>query len=519
MNNNLSQTLYESVKKGKFTPRFYDILNCFSQSPKILYDNFLNFILFLLNLKDPSKTSIIENGFNAVINSSNLLNAFFEALYLYNNQKFREINEFHSFLNENLCRKNWSRIGIPNILKINQPIPQKDVSKELLHPIDTCIYEIVFRNMPIDVIVQSPFVSVPVDATFDLLSQKSQERFADALLIRYQNQPQEILSRILNKKDFGENLYLIESIFRLRSDYSIILNAFNFDFSSFPKYREAIEKIFHKINHNFKKDIFPFFVYLILPYASEFSNDFITEVIESPIFPSDKPDFPKQMFLSSDICTSNMTFKVLFDIYNEGDPAEFIQLFQNINANKPIDDESIFDLFFSSFEKAKDKAFLTQIFNEFLKFRLSSLTPENIYKIISIFIIQYITSVCSLCTSTINNNISPQLFLHIKTLNTFFDAAFIQPEPALNFISTIAAKFPDDSNIILFWVQNLFCFIETIINNHMLSEQFSQCLSNYFTNAPTQVIDQIANATSYDHNNFKDKDNPALCLLGQLMNR
>ncbi|OHT00801.1 hypothetical protein TRFO_07787 [Tritrichomonas foetus] len=497
------QRLINSIvsNKGKFTKECFNILctNCFT--PKSIFEVLHSLIINILNSSEVDKTLAIESIHHAIKHSSHLLDSFITALYDWNNSEFTAITSFHNFLNNELVKKDWSHLSSPNIIHLPS-VSQKEPLKKLIHPIDVCIYEILFSCTPPEKLACSQFIYVNIDSTFDLLSDKALNNFTDALLIRFSKEPSEIFQRISKKSGIldKENSFVF-SMFRERNDYSIFQQVFSFNQELISTHLQNIQFIFDTFIKTTKRNLFPFFAYIIIPYADYFSDQFIQSVINCSTFPSNDSNFPKELFLQSQKCSSFITFKILFDIFKEGELDLFVQYFENANQNisfnnlspnsKDLENyriETVLQNIFSSSEESLQ--FFKDIFIWYIQ-NYPSLNPEIICKSISTFLPQYSDNICYFCIEALKNNAKPELFLHLNTFLSFFDYAYINPQPTLNFILSASLLYYDNENVRSFWIENTSIIIDSIMNNHSFTTEFSQFLLSFMRNGPQNAIKDI----------------------------
>lgn len=363
----LKQVLLE--KQKKLPDNFFDILYSECTTPSRIFEVFKNFVYsILVNKSDIDKSAAIDCIFCSVQESPYLLDSLLSALYLWNLTPCDSFTTFHNYLNEELTKKDWSKLNQPSIVKDSKEVDQKEKEgiNNKLAPINQCIFEIVFSHTPIEPLSKSQFIDINIDSTLDYLSTKSLNNFADALIIRFAKHPNEIFKRLENRKfnayDFENKLAI--SIFRSRdiSDigdhldekvvidsrfqhlnidsiiFLILKRTFTFNNSN-PKIKynvvdfiPKIKEIFDQLNIKKQKDsFFPYFSLLILPNADYFDDIFIKQVIECPIFPSSNPYFPIRLFKNSEKCKKYITIKVLFDIYKKSGVDDFADFENSFN--------------------------------------------------------------------------------------------------------------------------------------------------------------------------------------------
>lgn len=568
---NLQATLSDDLKRVPHS--FFDKLCIECTNPKRLYEVFQNFIYSILTEKNLqiNRSAALDCIFRAIRKSHFLLDSLLSALYIWNLQP-NEFNQFHKYLNEEFTQKDWSFLRTPSIVK---QLPESNDLKNISgHPINRCIYEIVFSHTQPDILAHSQFINIPIESTLDLLSDKSLNNFADALIIQFLNQPLEIFKKLENKKkNFiidDENklaiaifrsrdikdieLYTDEQIYDDEEFESIIQNSgLNFDTIIYlflkktltfnnhnPKslydpseFLPKIKSIFNQLSIQHPKDkLFPFFSILVLPNADYFDDTFIQKVIKCSIFPSSDPNFPDQLFNSSEQCQKFITIKVLFDIYKKTGTENlkfeesFDDAYQNIiipsgNDAEEYRIEMVMESIFSTYSpKTKDtdskiektNSFVSHVFLWFISNK-TEITPFLMHRCIASHINHYYEAICELTLCAIEGMVKIDLFLNAHTLSAFFDQIFanvylvkntsksdenddvdkpnIDPKLGLNVLYQISIKQYENPEVISFWNENISVVIDAIMTSHPLTAELLRFLHDFLANANKEFLNQI----------------------------
>lgn len=601
----LQATLTDNSKR--FTKSFFDNLYIECSNPNRMYEVFQKFVASILtDSLQVDKSEAIDCIFRAIRKSPFLLDSLLSALYYWNLNcvKPNTFTQFHKYLNDILTQRNWSLLRIPSIVKpLDQP-EANELANISGHSINQCIYEIVFSHTPAEILANSQFINIPIDSTLDFLSTESLNNFADALIIRFINQPTEIFERLERKgmstcdklaisifrsRDIKDiNLYTDEQIYDDNEFRFIIENAgLNHDTKIYfmlkktltfnnnnpislydPKvFVQIIKNIFNQFRTEKPNDkLFPFFSILVLPNADFFDDTFIQTVINCSIFPSSNPNFPDHIFTSSYKCQKFITIKVLFDIfkktgteYYEHFEKSFNDAYQNIivpscNNAEEYRIEMVFESIFSSYspkienadskldrseleELEKANSFVSHVFLWFISNK-AEITPLLMHQCIASYIDHYYEAICELTLCAIMKATKIELFLESRTLAIFFDQIFanlfpnsksndetndikpnIDPKLALNVLYNITIQHFENSEVFLFWNENMAIIIDAIMTSHPLTAELLQFLHDFLEHANEDFINNILSVFIDNFDKQTDHgDDRAMQLLKQFLN-
>lgn len=475
--NEVVKHLVEMATRSKtFSEECFSLLSITYDDPATLSDVFSRFVSEVLTGTGFEKIMLLKNIHKSVRMSGVMLDGFLFALYQFN-MGSKSVTALHAFLNKELPKEDWSALTRSLLLKIGGNI-ERGV-------LDTCIFELLFSHSRPEDLAKSGFVEVEAKVTYSMLSETAQNNFADAVLLKYQGQPEVVISKLI---EYDPSF--ARAVFRRREDFSILIEAMRIQSIPPAKYGQVILELHEKKLEKNPVMALSLFIGMVLPHAHLLNREFLMNIIQSPDFPSNDPLFPVQDFIASRDCVACVNFRVFFHIQAVNPSEDFArQLFGSVIQGHSH--ASIFHAIFVTAEKVYDHMkflFLYYIEND------SSLTPEMIRDVVLIFMPGRSTVVCDFCLEAIKRNVKPELFLSAMTLEAFFSYAFLHHQAVLHFLFEVSVAYIENEVIAEFWLSPLTMpsVVDAIVNNYPCAYELTEFLLRISLEAPAVFIESIS---------------------------